>query len=162
MVPVEHTLQQNEAFFRDYNQIAADRLQPGLRARLIARIRWNSLDRKLADGADPATCAPLAARAARLTSRMQRGRLADALDHLLDTTHGTQRRWWAVVRYIPVRENAATFERLAELLRSDRPLPAQGIAMLLQLLTDGCGACHHGSAEQLASALERVCNAMTA
>src|SRR4051794_34032445 len=74
----------------DDNDIAAlDReitqtLAPGVRARLWALLCPRSLDQELIAGVDPRTCAWLAARARRLTSRSYRACLADGVRRLIE------------------------------------------------------------------------------
>ena len=57
--------------------------EPGAALRALARLRWFSLDGRLAAGEDPARSQLLAAQAARLTAPRQRELLAAALGGLL-------------------------------------------------------------------------------
>jgi hypothetical protein len=151
---------QLDKFDQAFNRLASERLSPGILARLIARIRWSSLDKKLVNSADAASSPSLAARSAALTSRRERAALAEGLFKLIDSAHGRQRRWWAVGRHDAVRANAQALIETAELLRSRGPLHARGIAMLNLLLTDGCGPCYCGDAARLASTLQNVRKAL--
>jgi hypothetical protein len=112
--------------------------EPGLAARATARIRHRLLDHQLADGANPADCPQWAARAAELTKRCSRERVADEIDQLLRFPDERHR-----VRVGPhraaARVNRDGLERLAELLRGDTPLYARGLARLQIALTDGTG-----------------------
>jgi hypothetical protein len=149
-----------ERFHASFNRLASTRLSPSLAARMIARLCAGSLDAMLVAGADPASSSSLAARSAMITSRRRRAGLADGLTKLVDCTRGRQRRWWAVQHHGAIRSNAETLTALADLLRSQRPLHARGIAMLTALLTDGCGPCYHGDAASLADRLHAVLRAM--
>jgi len=143
-----------------YDRLSTSRLGPDLRARLVARVRWSSLDRQLVEGANPIDSPLLAARAARLAAPGERLKLAEAIERIVDAAHGPQRRWWALTRHAPVRANAVELRALAHLLRSRRPLYARGIAIVNQLLTDGCGPLYTGSEARLAWALYEALEAM--
>jgi hypothetical protein len=149
-----------ESYAAFYDRLTASRLGPDLAARLVARVRWSSLDRQLVAGADPTGSPQLAARAAALASPRERMKLADGLERVVDAAHGPQRRWWAVSRHAPVRANAAQLRALAYLLRSSRPLYARGTAIVNQLLTDGCGPLYTASPEGLAWALYEALESM--
>jgi hypothetical protein len=143
----------SETYAAFYDRLSATRFRPGLAARFTARVRWSSLDQQLVEGADPSGSPQLAARATVLTCAREREKLAAAIDRVVDAAHGPQRRWWAVSRRPPVRANAAELRALAQLLRSSRPLYARGVAVVNQLLTDGCGPLYTARAEGLAWAL---------
>jgi len=129
---------------------------PGRRARLTARVHARALDRALAAGADPAASAPLAARAALLTSPGFRASAAEGLERLLRGAQGPHRRWWALARHTTVLANSSELAALASLLHSDRPAYARGIAILNLLLTDGTGAAYQGGPSDLARELRAV------
>jgi hypothetical protein len=137
-------------------------LHPGPLERLAARLRSSSLDQALIAGADPTTSALLAARAMWLTSPRTRGGIAAGLERSLRAAHGPQRRWWAVSAHSPLLANAAAVRELGELLVSDAPLLAPGIAMLNQLLTDGSGPAYHGQPRTVARLLRHAYAAMVA
>ena len=69
-------------FVADLDRFAACRFEPGVTAKLAARVRRDALDRALIEGADPAATEQLAARAARLTSTAMRREVARGLDRL--------------------------------------------------------------------------------
>ncbi len=150
----------SETYAAFYDRLSATRLRPGLAARFTARVRWSSLDQQLVAGADPSGSPQLAARATVLTSAFERERLAEAIDRVVDAAHGPQRRWWAVSGRRPVCANAEELRALAQLLRSSRPLYARGVAIVNQLITDGCGPLYTAGAEGLAWALYEALGAL--
>jgi hypothetical protein len=114
-------------------------LGPSAAVRVAARLGRGTLDRALADGADPAASPLIAARTAQLGSGSTRARIADGLERLAlsaDTPRGR-------VRILPSRAailgNRSELLELAAMLRRDRPLYARGVAMLNVILTDGTG-----------------------
>jgi hypothetical protein len=122
--------------------------RPGLRTRVAARLRGAALDRALADGADPADCPRLAARAAQLTCRDARARLADTVERFVVAAELPS---WGRVSPARggVRANRAQFVELAARLRSDAPVYARGMAELKLMLRDGTGPAYldrHGEA----------------
>jgi hypothetical protein len=149
-----------EGFLTRYDRLAGQTLCPGAIARLAALVRAGALDRALSAGADPASSAPLAARAARLASPRNRRLLAEGLERLLRAAHGPQSRWWAVSERGHLIENAEQIRELAALLRADVPLYAHGIALLEQLLGDGTGPAYHGGGAILARRLREARVAM--
>ena len=126
-------------------------------ARVSARVRHRLLDHELADGANPAECPQWAARAAELTKRSSRERAAEEVEQLIG--FGDQRHR---VRIGPhraaARANRDRLERLAALLRDERPLYARGLALLQLALADGAGPVllPTATARALARELERV------
>jgi hypothetical protein len=112
--------------------------RPGRGTRLAARLRAHSLDRELADGADPADCPRLAARAAQLTCRDARVRLADTVERFVLAAELTSRRRVSPARG-GVRANRAQLLELAARLRDDAPVYARGMAELKLMLRDGTG-----------------------
>jgi hypothetical protein len=96
------------------------------------------LDHELAEGANPADCPEWAARAAELTKRSSRERIADELEQLIGFGEQTHR-----VKLGPhpaaARVNRARLEQLVALLRGDGPLYVQGLARLQVALADGAG-----------------------
>ncbi len=110
---------------------------PGPLTRAWARVRGRSLDHALAGGADPASSAALASRAAWLTSRRNRRGVARAIRRLLEPPG--RRGPSAAVR--PHRgELAGVRLRLAgvaALLETEEPIYASGVARAQLLLTDG-------------------------
>ncbi len=145
-----------ESFTVGYERRVVHALGPGPLARVTARVRSQSLDRALIAGADPASSALLAARAAQLTSAHTRALIAEGLERLLRAAQGPQRRWWAVSRRGQLLANASRLHELAALLASGTPLYARGIAMLNQLLTDGTGPAYFGEGERLTRWLDEA------
>jgi hypothetical protein len=130
--------------------------QPGLAARVQARVRHRLLDHELADGANPADCPAWAARAAELTSRASRERTADEIDGLIRFGEQPHR-----VKLGPhpaaARVNRDELHALAEVLRGDAPLYARGLARLQVTLSDGAGPVYTDrSGRALARELSRV------
>jgi hypothetical protein len=114
------------------------RLPTAVRARLLAA----RLDASLAWGADPCDSAVLAHRAASLTSRRSRDRLAASIDNILAAA--ARPPSLQSVAIDPCRSEVAAAKELlgltGELLRSAAPVYAQGVAILACLLRDGGGA----------------------
>ena len=120
--------------------------------RLAAALRAASLDRALADGADPAGSRALTMRAARLTSKRQRLRLAEGIERLsVSPTPGRS----PIIGGDPdaMRANRGRLSELAGLLRADTPLRAGGVASLRLLLADPCSPAHVGDAAAVTEAL---------
>ena len=115
---------------------------PGAVAKVMARLRSRALDRALMDGADPSGSSQLAARAAVLTRRATRTRLAAGLERLLGAADHAPRRWSVPPARGAVRSNTAELAELAALLRGAGPLYAPGVAMVRELLTDGTGSAY--------------------
>lgn len=111
---------------------------PGRRTRVAARLRAAGLDRALADGADPADCPRLAARAAQLTCRTARVRLADTVERFVLAAELPS---WGRVSPARggVRANRAQLLELGARLRDDAPVYARGMAELRLMLRDGTG-----------------------
>lgn len=118
---------------------AQDVLRPSRGARLAARVRAGTLDRKLIEGADPATSPQLAARAGQLTAPAMRAEIAAALQRLVASAEGGATRLQAPTARHAIKANGTELTALAELLRSGRPLYARGLAMLHELVVDGTG-----------------------
>jgi hypothetical protein len=100
--------------------------------------RW-SLDAALAGGANPCEFPTLGHRAARLTSRRSRERLAASVDGVLAAAARPTPRFSSAVD--PCREEVASAASLLievrELLRSTVPVYCRGVAMVRGLLQDG-------------------------
>ena len=130
---------------------------PGLRTRLAARVWAASLDRELADGADPAECPQLAARAAYLTCRETRARLARSVERFVTSAELPPGRVTVRPARGGVRANRATMLELAARLRDDAPVYARGVAECRLMLTDGAGPAYlDGHGEALARELGLV------
>ncbi len=130
--------------------------QPRLPARLSARIHHRVLDRELSAGANPAECPQWAARAAELTTRASRRRVADALEqlaHFPDEHHRVR----VGPHPVAVRANRDRFARLVDLLRDETPVYVGGLARLQVALSDGAGPVYTDrQGRALALELERV------
>jgi hypothetical protein len=116
-----------------------DAPEPGLLARALARVRRLGLDLALADGADPAGSAQLAARASRLTHPVTRAGIARGLERLAFSEVIASRCWHVAPSHPATRENREELLALASLLRSDRRVYVRGIAQLHLVVIDGTG-----------------------
>jgi hypothetical protein len=134
--------------------------RPCRRSRLAARLRAGSLNRELMAGGDPSSSPQLAARAAQLTAPRVRVQLAEGLERLVEAAGGPQQRWSAVGRREALLGNLEEIGELAQLLRSDTPLYASGIASLNEFLSDGTGCAYHGEREEIAGRLQAARLAM--
>jgi hypothetical protein len=132
------------------------------------------LDRELAAGTSPETSASLAARAARLTSTGFRRDLAASLRRILVAAEQPARPVAAAAFIGPVRalrvplrttrisRSAPQLAGLASRLLEPGPVPVRGVALVVQLLTDGTGPLYREAArgdlgtlaEQAARALD--------
>lgn len=126
-------------FVADFDRFVACRFEPGLPARLAARVRGHALDLALIEGADPAATEQLAARAARLTSMSMRRDVARGLERLALAGRDRPGRWQERPFRRAAEANAPELHALAARLRGTGPLYARGIAMLSRLLTEGAG-----------------------
>jgi hypothetical protein len=126
-------------FVADFDRLTACRFDPGWPARVVARLRHDTLDQALIAGADPAATQQLAARAARLTSRSMRREVARGLERLVVGEREALKRWQVRPFTGTAAANAPELYALADRLRGPGPLYARGIAMLSRLLTDGTG-----------------------
>jgi hypothetical protein len=132
-------------------RLRVERSKPPLLARVHARLREGALDRRLVAGERAVGDRALAARAWQLTRRGSRMRLANALDAVLAELDGPQRRL-LFSSAVPIRRGEAELARselirLAERLRDERPVAAQGIALVRRLLCDGSGPLYVPGAE---------------
>lgn len=130
--------------------------------RLSARLRGRALDRALRAGADPASSAMLAQRAAWLTTRRHRRKLARSLHGLLDpvTVRGGPSAAIAPHRGELARARLP-LARLAALLEIDEPVYARGVAMAELLLTQGDSHLYVPErAGQLRSEVEAIVDAL--
>jgi len=113
-------------------------MQPWDRA--LARIRGPLLDTSLAAGASPESGPLIALRARALVVPAQRRRLASDWERVVraarerpaSTKQVPLRRDWIVAAEADIRE-------LQRSLRASAPVPARGVAMASNLLTDGTG-----------------------
>ncbi len=159
----------------DLGRLTLRRLWPW--HRLLARCLAPCLDRQLADGARPEMSAVLAARAMVLTSVRYRQGLAASLRRMLAAAVSpqTRPRLLTALRsaraarqpHVPLRRDriacsASELDRLARSLAMTGPVPAQGVAMVSQLLADGGGPLYRtGARDDLDVILERAAQALT-
>jgi len=144
---------------------------------ILARGKAPGLDRQLANGAAPEASALLAARAMVLTSPRYRRGLAASLRRLLAAAADPQTRppllsasrspGVARQPYIPMRRDeitrsAAELAGLAGCLADPEPVPARGVALVSQLLSDGGGPLYRaGGRDDLSTVIERASQALT-
>ncbi len=137
----------------DRGRLTLYRLRPW--HQLAARFLASRLDRKLARGARPEADPSLAARAIRLTSTNFRRGLAVSLQRLLAARSqpgagrelpmpAYSRAGLAGSPHVPVQQarisrSAPEIAELAGRLLAPGPVPARGVAMVTELLTDGGG-----------------------
>jgi hypothetical protein len=115
--------------------------------RLNTRLRRGALDDQIARGVDTAGDERLALRAAQLSSREERDRLARALEVTLELAaapaEAVRSRTAPVLsarvplRSRELREGASDVEALVARLRDAEPIDPQGAAMTKRLLVDG-------------------------
>jgi hypothetical protein len=159
----------------DLGRLTLRRLWPW--HRLLGRCLAPRLDRQLADGVRPEVSAVLAARAMVLTSVRYRRGLAASLRRMLaaSVTPQTRPRPMAASRsagaarqpHVPLRRDriagsASELDELARSLAGQSPVPAQGVAMVSQLLADGGGPLYRaGARDDLDAIIERAAQALT-
>ena len=159
----------------DLGRLTLRRLWPW--HRLLARCLAPRLDRQLADGVRPEVSAVLAARAMVLTSVRYRRGLAASLRRMLATSVSpqTRPRLMAASRsagaarqpHVPLRRDriagsASELDELARSLAGQSPVPAQGVALVSQLLADGGGPLYRaGARDDLDAIIERAAQALT-
>lgn len=104
-----------------------------------ARLRAPELDRELARGVPSALRPELTLRAELLTSPRERGRLAWAIEAVVDRADTPLRRFRSrvPVRSADVRDSRIVLLNLAARLDSDHPVDVQGVALASLLLRDG-------------------------
>jgi hypothetical protein len=156
----------------DLGRLTVQRLRPW--HRMLARGLATRLDRQLADGMPPETSAILAARAMFLTSVGFRRALAASLRRILAASAppspagpqrppatGVAHRPYVLLRRDRIARSAAGLAGLAGFLTEQGPVPAQGVAMVSQLLTDGGGPLYRaGSRDDLNAIIERASQAL--
>lgn len=129
--------------------------EPGWPSRTVARVRWFSLDGRLAAGEDPAGSPLLAAQAARLTEPRHRELLAAALGGLLLDARDRPRISRVPTDRSALLRNEGALRDLARRVDSREPLYARGLARLERMLSDATGPAFSGGGE-LAAEIERV------
>jgi hypothetical protein len=159
----------------DLGRLALRRLR--LRDRITARCLAARLDRELARGARPETNVGLAARAVRLTSMTYRRELAGSLQRILaavrpassrrGTTAADPSALVARQPHVPIRgervsRSASELAELAAHLVQPGPVPARGVAMVCQLLTDGGGPLYRRACrDDLTALVEQATQALS-
>jgi len=159
----------------DLGRLTLRRLWPW--HRLLARCLAPGLDRQLAAGVRPEVSAVLAARAMVLTSVRYRRGLAASLRRTLAASVSPQMRprLMAASRsagaarqpHVPLRRDriagsASELDGLARSLAGPSPVPAQGVALVSQLLADGGGPLYRvGARDDLDAIVERAAQALT-
>jgi hypothetical protein len=136
--------------------LTLQRLRPWDRIR--ARCLAARLDRELARGARPEASVGLAARAARLTSMAFRRDLAASLQRMLAAAGFPPAQVCkphVPIRLARIRQSAAELAELASRLVQPGPVPARGVAMTCQLLTDGGGPLYREACRDDLAALVR-------
>lgn len=117
------------------------------RAILRCRLRRKAVDRELAAGADPNSSACRRHRASELTDEGNREALAVSYEHLLVGMTHTLPIGLAHVNWSAVRVATPLLDDLAERLRRDPAVRAQGVARAQLLLADRDSALYGRSDE---------------
>jgi len=158
----------------DLGRLTLRRLRPW--DRIMARCLAERLDRELARGARPETNVGLAARAVRLTSMKSRRDLAKSLQRILavvlpagsrgelmtaDPSARAARQPYVPIRRDRVSRSASELAELADRLLQPGPVPARGVAMVTQLLTDGGGPLYRRACrDDLTALVEQATHAL--
>ena len=151
----------------DQGHLTLGRLRPW--HRVLARCTASRLDRELAAGASPESSSRLAARAVQLTSMKARRNLAASVRRILAAagdpaavTVITARPARLPLARARIRHLAGPLAVLAGYLAAPGPVPAQGVAMVSQLLSDGAGPLYReASADDLGDLLDKATRALT-
>jgi len=96
-------------------------------------------DRQLARGVRPEASAGLAARAIHLTSMKFRRDLAASLRRILAAEPRVPLQPRVSIQTARIRQSAPELAELSGQLLQPGPVPARGVAMVCELLTDGAG-----------------------
>ncbi len=137
--------------------------KPGAAARLLARLRWFSLNERLIAGEDPAGSMLLTAHASRLTGSRRRETVARALEGLVTAAAQPRRMSRVGLDRAAVQANEPAIRAAARRLEMRGPLYARGVARLERLVTDARGPAFCGGvaalARELATAEAELCGA---
>lgn len=133
---------------------------------VFVRVQAVRLDRALRAGADAPADPLLRCRARQLTTRRARTRLASALEgHLAEARRPAARGWGPAVPLcrVEVLRAAPQLRALADRLRGEGDVRAEGITRLRWLLTDGHGPLYQHSppgtlARAVAAAAAALCD----
>ena len=151
----------------DRGRLMLVRLRPW--HRVLARCAAPRLDRELAAGASPESSARRAARAVQLTSMKARRDLAASVQRILAAdgdlaavTVMTARPARLPLARAQIRQSAGPLTVLAGYLAAPGPVPAQGVAILSQLLADGAGPLYRqASTKDLGDLIDEATRALT-
>ena len=151
----------------DRGRLTLGRLRPW--HRVLARCAASRLDHELAAGASPETSSRLAARAVQLTSMKTRRNLAASVRRILAAAGDpaavaviTARPARLPLARARIRQSAGPLAALASYLAAPGPVPAQGVAMVSQLLADGAGPLYRkASVDDLGDLIDKATRALT-
>src|SRR5689334_21038513 len=151
----------------DRGRLMLGRLRPW--HRVLARCAASRLDRELAVGASPETSPRLAARAMQLTSMKTRRDLAASVRRIIAAagdpavvTVITARPARLPLARAQIRQSAGPLAALADRLAAVGPVPAQGVALVSQMLADGAGPLYRqGSTGGLGDLIDQATRALT-
>lgn len=135
-------------------------------AKLRARLRRGTLDRRLALGVPPSDNAELSARATVLLRRATRVRIAQGIESAVAVAHDVPRpnplHPGAPVAGQHVRDAIDELVALALRLRAPESVMPQGVALARTLLVDGTGPLYvlHGTSETLPAVARRALDAL--
>jgi hypothetical protein len=131
---------------------------------VLARLRGRALDGRLASGRSPEGSRLLAVRAAQITSPAARRRLATHYEELAARARYPQAPFdpRAPIARSQVDAAADEIQRVADLLRADRPVSAHGVALAGTLLTAATSPAYRigRGGDDLAAAVARAVEAM--
>ena len=100
------------------------------------RLHRRSIDRELADGADPESNPDRHRRACELTAENERSKLARSIDRLLARSEAPPSLTIAPINWRGVRASSSRLKRLAQRLRGDANVRPQGVARTEILLSE--------------------------
>jgi len=130
-----------------------------LAVRLRVRMHGAELDDQLARGCSPHTSPELALRAAQITRRDERARIALTLERLVEAAQrprGPSRDIRAPLRRTEILERRPAILRLARDLRELEAPGTRGVALARRLLSDGAGPLYNPRGGDLSAELRRV------
>jgi hypothetical protein len=138
---------------------------PGPLRRLWVHLMATSLDRALAEGAQPCESVDLSLRAGQLVGERQREQIATSIRALLDLAGQDLRIFLGLTRLPVERErieaNRTQLEGIAEILLGPGPVAPRGVAMARRLVTDFRGPIYTGGRNsRLPEALSAIQSAL--
>jgi hypothetical protein len=112
---------------------------PSVALRLRVALRRAALTERLSEGADPATSAEYALRARQLVAARERRTLARTIQRALEEASRPRMTFVGVspLRRREVLIAQAPLRAMIERLRDDRPVAAEGMALIERIVTDG-------------------------